>query len=104
MLFRIKPRSHIDKEKETISFMIRLYCRKKQGNKDLCEECKALIEYAHARLDRCPLGEKKVSCNNCTVHCYKPDMREKVRLVMRYAGPRMFFYAPLQAIRHLLRK
>jgi antitoxin component of MazEF toxin-antitoxin module len=31
-------------------------------------------------------------------------MRDKIRTVMRYAGPRMIFYHPVLAIKHLLRK
>ena len=41
-------------------------------------------------------------CANCTVHCYKPEMREKIREVMRYSGPRMLFIHPLVVIRHML--
>ncbi len=29
-------------------------------------------------------------------------MRERVRVVMRYAGPRMLFRHPILAVRHLL--
>lgn len=61
-----------------------------------------LLRYAHARLDHCPFGEKKSACKECTVHCYKPVMRERMRQVMRFSGPRMLLYAPWQAIRHLL--
>ena len=32
----------------------------------------------------------------------KPVMRERMRQVMRFSGPRMLLYAPWQAIRHLL--
>ena len=30
-------------------------------------------------------------------------MREKIRAVMRYSGPRMIFHHPFAAIRHLVR-
>lgn len=82
--------------------MIRLYCRKKEKNGILCSGCQELLQYAHARLDRCPFGEKKSSCKKCTVHCYKPAMREQMKQVMRFSGPRMLLYAPCEAIRHLL--
>ena len=36
------------------------------------------------------------------MHCYKPDMRQKVRQVMRYAGPRMMLRHPILAVRHML--
>lgn len=51
--------SRIAHEKKTVELMIRLYCRKKEKNKILCTDCKELLRYAHARLDRCPFGEKK---------------------------------------------
>ena len=64
--------SRIAHEKKTVELMIRLYCRKKEKNKTLCTDCEELLRYAHARLDRCPFGEKKGACKECTVHCYKP--------------------------------
>lgn len=93
--------SHIEQEKQTVEQMIRLYCRKKEGNKELCPQCRALLEYSHARLSRCPFGENKSTCKLCAIHCYKPAMKEQMREVMRYAGPRMLFYHPVAACRHL---
>lgn len=89
-------------EKKVVELMIRIYCRKKEKNACLCPDCEELLRYAHARLDRCPFGEKKSSCKKCAVHCYKPAMRERMRLVMRFSGPRMMLYAPWEALRHLL--
>ena len=93
--------SHIEREKKTVELMIRLYCRKKEKNTVLCADCEELLRYAHARLDHCPFGEKKGACKECTVHCYKPAMKERMREVMRYAGPRMLLYHPAAALRHL---
>lgn len=91
-----------NREKDTIRFMINLYCRKKHHHKDgLCEECAALYEYASKRIDVCPFMETKTFCNNCKIHCYKKDMREQVRTVMRYSGPRMLLYKPVMALRHI---
>lgn len=95
--------TRISKEKETIELMIRLYCRKKEGNRELCPDCKTLLDYAHTRLDRCPFQEDKASCKKCPVHCYKQDQREKMRKVMRFVGPRMIWYAPVEALRHWFR-
>ena len=94
--------THIDQEKRVIEIMIRLYCRKKEGNKDLCPQCQALLDYSLARLSHCPFGEEKSTCRRCPVHCYKPEMREQMRQVMRYMGPRITLYHPVVAIRHLL--
>ena len=59
----------------------------------LCPECAALLDYALRRLDSCRFGDGKPSCRKCPVHCYRADMRERIRTVMRWAGPRMIFAA-----------
>lgn len=90
-------------EKVMVSQMIRLYCKKKHHTKQgLCPECAALEAYARQRSEKCPFMETKTFCSNCKVHCYKADMRQKIREVMRYCGPRMIFCHPLAAIRHVL--
>ena len=92
-----------EKEKELVSEMIALYCRKRHGGKKgLCPECTALNTYARKRSDKCPFMENKTFCSNCKVHCYKPEMREEIRTVMRFSGPRMLFRRPVTALRHVL--
>ena len=92
-----------EREKETVSKMIKIYCRKKHGTKKgLCPECAKLEEYAKLRSDKCPFMETKTFCSNCKVHCYKPEMREKIREVMRFSGPRMLLVDPVMAIRHII--
>lgn len=91
-----------EREKETVSLMIAIYCRKKHGGKGLCPDCAALDAYARQRSDKCPLMETKTFCSNCKVHCYKKDMREKIRTVMRFSGPRMIFHHPIMAVRHVI--
>ena len=91
-----------EKEKEVVSLMIDLYCRKNHHQKDICEECRALKEYACQRVDKCPFMETKTFCSNCKVHCYKPEMREKIRTVMRFSGPRMIFHHPVMAVSHVI--
>lgn len=91
-----------EREKETVILMIAIYCRKKHGGKTLCSDCAALEAYARQRSDRCPFMETKTFCSNCPVHCYKADMREKIRAVMRFSGPRMLFYHPILALRHVI--
>ena len=93
----------IEREKQTVGLMIRLYCRHSEGNKELCLTCRDLLNYAQSRLDNCPYGEKKPACKKCTTHCYKPDMRDFIRRVMRFSGSRMILHDPVEAIRHLLK-
>ena len=91
-----------EREKETVSLMIAIYCRKKHGCKTLCADCASLDVYARQRSDKCPFMETKTFCSNCKVHCYRKDMREKIREVMRFSGPRMIFHHPIMAIRHVI--
>lgn len=93
--------SRINNEKKTVEQMIRLYCRLKEGNRSLCTECSELLAYAHKRLDHCKFGNKKTTCRKCPVHCYKPAMQKRMRDVMRFSGPRMLLYHPIEAIKHL---
>ena len=93
--------SRIEREKKTVAAMISIYCRNKEGNRTLCDGCKELLEYAHRRLEHCKFGNNKSTCRKCPIHCYKPDMRERMRQIMRYAGLRMILFHPIMAIRHL---
>jgi hypothetical protein len=83
--------------------MIQIYCHDQHGTgSELCAECSTIRDYAMMRLARCPFQEGKTTCAKCAVHCYKPQMREQIRQVMRYAGPRMIWRHPLMAVQHLL--
>jgi hypothetical protein len=95
----------IESEKTAVSLMIHIYCSHKHDHKtDLCPECTELLEYAHQRLDKCPFGAKKGVCSQCKIHCYKPEMRQKVREVMRFSGPRMMKSHPIMALKHLYKE
>lgn len=95
------------KEQYVAEEMIRLYCRKnhrkeKRQPGELCPDCQELLRYVRLRSQKCPFMEEKTFCANCRVHCYKPEMREKIRQVMRFSGPRMLLYHPALAIWHLV--
>lgn len=94
----------IEEEQAVVETMIRLYCRKHEGHESLCPDCEALLEYARKRLDRCRWGARKPTCKKCPHHCYRPDMKERMRQVMRWAGPRMLLYHPVMALRHMFRE
>ncbi|MBM3146486.1 MAG: nitrous oxide-stimulated promoter family protein [Actinobacteria bacterium] len=95
--------------------MVGMYCRDHHGVVQaspgavvdaqaglLCGDCAALLDYARARLDRCPYGAAKPTCAACPTHCYKPALREQVRAVMRFSGPRMLTRHPVLATAHLI--
>ncbi len=95
------------KEQYVVEEMIRLYCRKQHTEYDkksgqMCPVCQNLSDYAKLRSEKCPFMEHKTFCANCKIHCYKPEMREQIRQVMRFSGPRMLLYHPGLAIWHLV--
>jgi predicted amidophosphoribosyltransferase len=94
----------IARERVTIEKMTHLYCSQVHQSPagKLCSTCQALMDYAFERLRKCPFQENKSTCAKCVVHCYKPVMRERVRVMMRYAGPRMLLHHPVLAILHLM--
>ncbi len=95
------------KEQYVVEEMIRLYCRKNHSREyrqtgQMCPVCQTLSDYAKLRSEKCPFMKEKTFCANCTVHCYKPQMREQIRQVMRFSGPRMLLYHPVLAVWHLV--
>lgn len=94
-----------EKEQRVAGEMIILYCCKNHSDYHkgkLCPSCEELLSYAKARSEHCPFMENKAFCSNCKVHCYKPEMREKIKKVMRFSGPRMMLYHPVLAIWHVV--
>lgn len=97
------PDDHTDliRELGTLETMIRVFCHGHHGRRSgLCPECQELLEYAGKRLENCPFQKHKPRCSQCPVHCYKPDMRTRIRAVMKYAGPRMLFRHPVLSGMH----
>ena len=79
-------KNRIAREKETVEPDDTPLLSEKEKNTVLCPDCEELLRYAHARLDRCPFGEKRVrarnvpytatnlSCvNGCGKPCASPD-------------------------------
>jgi hypothetical protein len=93
----------IRREKKTIKAMVHIYCKAKHGTHgELCPDCTEFFEYAKMRLNKCPFQENKTTCGKCRIQCYKPDMKEKVKKVMRYSGPRMILHHPGLAMHHAI--
>lgn len=91
------------REWKTIEAMIRCYCHDHHDTSDaLCPECRQLHDYAALRLERCRFGPEKPTCANCPVHCYQKARREQVKVIMRYAGPRMLWQHPILSLVHWL--
>jgi hypothetical protein len=98
-----RTRARMSREQRTVEAMIAIYCQGQHSPPaGLCPDCQELRSYARQRLQRCPFQEGKTTCGKCPVHCYKPEMREQIRAVMRFAGPRMLYRHPIMTLQHLI--
>ncbi len=97
------PTDRIGRERKTVTAMVHLFCRgHHRDSGELCPDCRGLLEYSHKRLDKCVFGGDKPTCARCPVHCYEPSMRQRMRTVMRYSGPRMLRHHPVMAMAHMV--
>ncbi len=94
----------IETEKATVKAMIEIYCKANHKQNKICDECIQLIEYACLRAEKCKYQANKPACKDCKTHCYSPEKRNKIKEVMQFSGPRMFFRHPLLSISHLISK
>jgi hypothetical protein len=97
-----KAGARVNRERKTVAAMIAIYCRSYHQADIPCSECAELLIYASERLAKCPFQGGKTVCGKCPVHCFKPAMRERIRTVMRFSGPRMLRRHPIMAIRHFI--
>jgi len=94
--------NRIEREVKTIRIMIDMYCRHHHQSYNPCESCQELFDYARERSLKCPFGKDKPVCAKCQIHCYKTEMRVKVKEVMKFSGPKMISNHPILAIRHFI--
>lgn len=104
----LKIKRKIDYEINILLYMIELYCRynhnnynKIFGSKNICKECEEVYNYACERTSKCRFISTKTFCSACTSHCYKKDMRDKIKNIMIFSGKRMIFYKPIIALKHV---
>ncbi|MDD2805148.1 MAG: nitrous oxide-stimulated promoter family protein [Elusimicrobiales bacterium] len=89
-------------ELETLKKMAGLHCRARHGGAPLCPDCRELLAAAAEVLRRCP-RDPKPACRKCPAPCWPPALRERLRELMRYAGPRLPLRHPLLALKHYLK-
>jgi len=92
----VNKHCRIAKDEKVLRAFIARYCRthhldtgvdaqvQEQGQA-YCQECYELLHYALQRNANCPL-DPKPACRQCEIHCYKTQMREKIRQVMKFSG------------------
>lgn len=91
--------SRLDREINTLKVMIQMYC---EGKKIRPDEATALTAYTVNQAANCRYGDTKPECEKCKTHCYKPEMREKIKKVMKWSGPRMIYRHPIMLIYHMV--
>ena len=100
MNYNDKIQKKREKEKYLVFLMIKIFCKSNHKN-NICAECMELYDYSKNQIDKCRFMETKTFCSVCPSHCYKKDMRERIREVMIFSGKRMLFYHPILALKHL---
>lgn len=87
-----KKIKRIKKDEKVLRAFIKVFCMENHRRNGfsldeygLCSECAELLAYALKRNEKCPL-EVKPKCKDCHVHCYKPEMRLKIKKVMKFSG------------------
>ncbi len=96
--------AELETEGRTIRVMVEIYCRDHHDcQSPPCADCCELVDYAIAKVKKCPLQEKRTTCGKCEIHCYQPAMKKMIKEVMRYSGPRMLKTHPLLTARHMLK-
>lgn len=94
--------NRIDKEKQVLTVMINMYCKKKHHTKSLCPDCQNLKEYVNDRLDNCFYQNNKRFCANCNRYCYQGKERDQIREVMNYTKYRILLTHPILVIDHIV--
>jgi len=106
-LLDAKDEKRLEQDEKTLVAMARIYCyghhHISRQSKALCLECSSALAYSLERTRKCP-QKHRGTCDTCQIQCYKPAMREKIRTIMAYSGPRMIAHHPVMALRHLYRK
>lgn len=85
----------------TIEKMLLIFCRGHHSKKEkLCLSCSDLLSYCIERIKKCPHALAKPRCAECKIHCYQKAMRDRMKEVMKYSGPRMVYRHPWLTIMH----
>jgi len=88
----------VERDTKILAKFVDVYCRTKHVGAEktvheygpdnrlsLCPDCHELLSYSITRRELCPQNPKP-SCKDCKIHCYRPEMRARIREVMRHSG------------------
>ena len=107
---RAAEKKRFRRDTKTLYAMAQIYCSAHHDDnglpKDdhgLCPDCAQAIAYSVERTRVCP-QEHQGNCEDCSIHCYQPEMRARIREIMAYAGPRMLAKHPVLTFFYLKKK
>jgi Nitrous oxide-stimulated promoter len=90
----------------TLQSLFPIYCGKYHSSEkgELCDSCSAELEYAIHKTKICPEKDQGKTCSDCKVHCFEAEHRERIKEIMRFAGPRLIWSHPLLSVRYIYLK
>lgn len=98
------------RDTKTLYAMAQIYCSahhaedaREKDEQGLCPDCAQAIAYSIERTRVCP-REHQGNCEDCPIHCYKPEQRQAIREIMAFAGPRMLTRHPVLTYFYLKKK
>lgn len=107
---RAGEKKRFRRDTKTLYAMAQIYCSAHHKDDDrardeqgLCPDCAQAIAYSIERTRACP-REHQGNCEDCPIHCYKPEQRQAIREIMAYAGPRMLTRHPVLTYFYLKKK
>ncbi len=77
---------------EATGYAIGIYCRKRHGCDELCDDCSELRDYAFERIRSCKNNSTGIRCVGCPARCFRSDMRDRMSEVKAFSGPRMILH------------
>lgn len=86
------------RELDTVTAMIRLYCKTLHRGAITCPECESLLAYVESRMVNCRISDEKPTCLQCQGHCYQSAKRLQIMHVVRWSLPRFMWRHPVKAL------
>jgi len=86
----LSKEKRIKKDSKILRKFVYVYCKnnhldRAKNSDGYCDECYEVLNYALKRDEKCPL-DPKPKCKDCKIHCYKPEMRQKIKEIMKFSG------------------
>jgi len=92
---------HDDADRESVKLKTHNLKELTDKQPRLCPDCQKLLAHALVKRTICPM-DPKPQCKHCPNHCYRPNYRQKIQEVMKYAGRKLAMHGRVDYLLHLL--